>query len=189
MASSNELPEEFDLIVIGTGKIARLVKSHHQYVICFIQHFILILLAGLTESIFAAAASRSGKNVLHIDSNSFYGGSWASYNLETIQELSKANERVHRIHNLSADNGKLILDGAINCIIENAENSWHIPSNALELENKTDDEKMHEQEAGQSSEPVNVWTKDKVMENARRYNIDLAPKVWQFCWHFHWRQI
>lgn len=147
------------------------------------------LTVGLTESIFAAAASRSGKNVLHIDSNSFYGGSWASYNLETIQQLSSANERAHRIQNVSADNGKLILDGAINCIIENAESSWHIPSNALELENKTDDEKMHEQEAGQSSEPANVWTKDKVMENARRYNIDLAPKVWQFCWHFHWRQI
>lgn len=129
---------------------------------------------------FAAAASRIGKNVLHIDSNTFYGASWASYNLETIETLALANERVHRIQNLNAVDGKLIMDGAINCIIENAECNWHIPANALEVENKTDDEKMHEQEAGQSVEPINIWTKDKVMEKARRYNIDLSPKVRRF---------
>lgn len=132
---------------------------------------------GLTESIFAAAASRIGKNVLHIDSNSFYGASWASYNLETIETLAQANERVHRIHNLTATNGTIAMDGPVNCIIENAESSWHIPASSLELENKTDDEKMHEQEAGNPDEPANIWTKEKVMEKARRFNIDLTPKV------------
>lgn len=43
---------------------------------------------GLTESIIAAAASRVGKSVLHIDSNDYYGGYWASFNLEAIQSLS-----------------------------------------------------------------------------------------------------
>lgn len=34
----------------------------------------------------AAAASRIGKTVLHIDSNEFYGGPWASFNLESFEK-------------------------------------------------------------------------------------------------------
>ncbi|XP_044253963.1 rab proteins geranylgeranyltransferase component A 2 [Tribolium madens] len=55
-----ELPTEFDIIIIGTGVI---------------------------ESIISAAASRIGKRVLHIDSNNYYGGLWASFNLDAIQKL------------------------------------------------------------------------------------------------------
>lgn len=47
--------------------------------------------AGLTESIVAAAASRIGKTVLHLDPNDFYGGYWASFNLEAIQSLPGSN--------------------------------------------------------------------------------------------------
>lgn len=46
------LPTEFDVVIIGTG---------------------------LPESILAAACSRSGQRVLHIDSRSYYGGNWASF--------------------------------------------------------------------------------------------------------------
>ncbi|KAG5680571.1 hypothetical protein PVAND_010068 [Polypedilum vanderplanki] len=53
----DDLPKEFDLIVIGTG---------------------------FQESVIAAATSRVGKTVLHIDQNEFYGGFWASFNLENF---------------------------------------------------------------------------------------------------------
>lgn len=52
-----DLPSEFDLVVIGTG---------------------------LSESIIAAAASRVGKTVLHVDENEYYCGYWASFNLESF---------------------------------------------------------------------------------------------------------
>jgi Rab proteins geranylgeranyltransferase component A len=59
----NDLPSEFDLVVIGTG---------------------------FQESVIAAAASRIGKIVLHIDENDFYGGFWSSFNLENfINHLDK----------------------------------------------------------------------------------------------------
>ncbi|XP_004868927.1 rab proteins geranylgeranyltransferase component A 1 isoform X2 [Heterocephalus glaber] len=51
------LPSEFDVIVIGTG---------------------------LPESIFAAACSRSGQRVLHVDSRSYYGGNWASFSFSGL---------------------------------------------------------------------------------------------------------
>ncbi|TKC36226.1 rab proteins geranylgeranyltransferase component A 2 [Monodon monoceros] len=53
----NRLPTEFDVVVIGTG---------------------------LPESILAAACSRSGQRVLHLDSRSYYGGNWASFSFSGL---------------------------------------------------------------------------------------------------------
>lgn len=60
-----DLPKEFDICVIGTG---------------------------FTESIIAAAASRVGKSVLHVDENEFYGGFWASFNLENFMNHLTKNQ-------------------------------------------------------------------------------------------------
>ncbi|CAC5413585.1 CHM [Mytilus coruscus] len=54
---ADEFPTEFDLIVIGTG---------------------------LSESILAAAFSRIGQKVLHIDRNGYYSGRWCSFNLQAV---------------------------------------------------------------------------------------------------------
>uniref|UniRef100_A0A286Y4S9 Rab proteins geranylgeranyltransferase component A n=1 Tax=Cavia porcellus TaxID=10141 RepID=A0A286Y4S9_CAVPO len=68
---ADSLPSEFDVIVIGTG---------------------------LPESIFAAACSRSGQRVLHVDSRSYYGGNWASFSfsglLSWIKEYQENNDIV-----------------------------------------------------------------------------------------------
>lgn len=37
---------------------------------------------GLEESIIAAAASRNGHSVLHLDINSYYGSQWSSFSLD-----------------------------------------------------------------------------------------------------------
>lgn len=54
---ADSLPTEFDVVIIGTG---------------------------LPESILAAACSRSGQRVLHVDSRSYYGGNWASFNFSGL---------------------------------------------------------------------------------------------------------
>lgn len=53
-----DLPDDFDVLVLGTG---------------------------LTESIIAAAASRSGKTVLHLDHNDYYGSEWASIPFKQVE--------------------------------------------------------------------------------------------------------
>ncbi|XP_068929049.1 rab proteins geranylgeranyltransferase component A 2-like [Petaurus breviceps papuanus] len=66
---ADKLPSEFDVIVIGTG---------------------------LPESIIAAACSRSGQSVLHVDSRSYYGGNWAGFSfsglLSWIKEHQEEND-------------------------------------------------------------------------------------------------
>ncbi|XP_052026883.1 rab proteins geranylgeranyltransferase component A 1 [Apodemus sylvaticus] len=65
---ADNLPSDFDVIVIGTG---------------------------LPESIIAAACSRSGQRVLHVDSKSYYGGNWASFSfsglLSWLKEYQETN--------------------------------------------------------------------------------------------------
>lgn len=145
---------------------------------------------GLTESILAAAASRIGKTVLHLDSNEYYGGLWASFNLDSIESIAKPSHTCNRLNpNIQLnDAGVITLDashvsgGGGGGVIENAEIEWRIPANVLEIGNKTDDEKIDEQQTDERSAdenvlPGNTWTKDKVMHDFRKFNIDLTPKV------------
>lgn len=55
--ASNSIPTKVDCVILGTG---------------------------LTNSIIAAACSRIGRSVLHVDENSYYGDEWASF---TFQQL------------------------------------------------------------------------------------------------------
>ncbi|XP_056587662.1 rab proteins geranylgeranyltransferase component A 1 [Triplophysa dalaica] len=50
--ASEELPSQFDVVILGTG---------------------------LTESVIAAACSRVGQSVLHLDRRTYYAGNWASF--------------------------------------------------------------------------------------------------------------
>ncbi|XP_076467697.1 rab proteins geranylgeranyltransferase component A 2-like [Babylonia areolata] len=59
---ASDLPEEFDVIVLGTG---------------------------LPETLLAAAFSRIGLSVLHLDRNSYYSGSWANFSLRSVSDWIK----------------------------------------------------------------------------------------------------
>ncbi|XP_049622560.1 rab proteins geranylgeranyltransferase component A 1 [Suncus etruscus] len=71
---ADSLPSEFDVIVIGTG---------------------------LPESIVAAACSRSGQRVLHVDSRSYYGGNWASFSFSGLLSWIKEHQENSDIGNES----------------------------------------------------------------------------------------
>ena len=53
---------------------------------------VLVIGTGLTESIFAAAAARSGRSVLHIDPMDYYGGCYASHSLCEWLQLANKNK-------------------------------------------------------------------------------------------------
>lgn len=67
-------------------------ESHLTLFYNFLSALILLinnLHLGMVESIVAAACSRIGKNVLHLDSSDHYGGLWASYNFDGLQKFIK----------------------------------------------------------------------------------------------------
>lgn len=109
-----DLPSEFDLVVVGTG---------------------------FSESIIAAAASRVGKTVLHVDENEYYCGFWASFNFDSFMS---------HLDNCASNE-------TMKCRLKNAEQRWF--------------------EFSEQLPDVNGWNKDKILNEKRRFNIDLVPKV------------
>ncbi|XP_055625977.1 rab proteins geranylgeranyltransferase component A [Toxorhynchites rutilus septentrionalis] len=127
-----DLPTEFDLIVIGTG---------------------------LPESIVAAAASRVGKTVLHLDSNEYYGGFWSSFNLESlgkyVEECRNGFENLQpTTEGVTTRDDLIALKRATR--IENVSERW------FDFEKHGD---------------IDGWNKGSIMKEFRRFNIDLCPKL------------
>ncbi|XP_053689630.1 rab proteins geranylgeranyltransferase component A [Sabethes cyaneus] len=123
----DDLPTEFDLIVIGTG---------------------------LSESIVAAAASRIGKTVLHLDCNEYYGGYWASFNLESLRQYAQ--------------------DCSVpkSCEKKNTDEKFVPMVKATFIENVSEDWFNFEERGA-----VGGWNKESILKEFRRFNVDLVPKL------------
>lgn len=68
--SFEDLPNEFDIIILGTG---------------------------MTTTITAAAFSRIGLKVLHLDRNDYYGGQFANFNLDAIEKWKERNRDLIKV--------------------------------------------------------------------------------------------
>ncbi|XP_073967172.1 rab escort protein [Choristoneura fumiferana] len=120
----DDLPTDFQVIVVGTGMV---------------------------ESIVAAACSRIGKNVLHLDSSDHYGGLWASYNFEGLQKFIK----------------EVTSDPTRQLQVYNLSENWYI-------------EKESPPEEGEESktDPAKkVWSQASFTAEYRKFNIDMTPKL------------
>ncbi|XP_050090713.1 rab proteins geranylgeranyltransferase component A [Anopheles aquasalis] len=125
-----ELPTEFDLIVIGTG---------------------------LTESIVAAAASRIGKTVLHLDTNDYYGAFWASFNLESFRKYLKVGSGQQTTGSKEEAEERSFLPLRTHpTAVRNGFECWY-----------------NFDEHGD----VDGWNRERIEQEFRRFNIDLAPKL------------
>lgn len=156
----------------------------------------------------AAAASRIGKSVLHVDSNDYYGGQWASFNLENIQKLFE-NVGQNKIVDKSEEESRtdvIALDPTdFSDIIKYAECNWFVESEAEEIAedvnklNLTENESSTENASDYNDEGKNSaasseevpqpkeeekenekevkWTKNKILTEFRKFNIDFTPKV------------
>lgn len=186
----DDLPTEYDVIVVGTG---------------------------MTESVVAAAASRIGKRVLHLDSNEYYGGLWASFNFEGLQKWTE--DCIHTVKPLEevpavAKGGEtLIKAGSQFSTVFNVEETWYIAEEFAESQQATsfakntqtgdeqerrgggiDDVKMADSdetekhkgkdddaekaEAGDGKPAITEqWSQAKLKKEYRKFNLDLAPKL------------
>ncbi|XP_035734550.1 rab proteins geranylgeranyltransferase component A 1-like [Vespa mandarinia] len=164
----DDLPTEYDVVVVGTG---------------------------MTESIVAAAASRIGKKVLHLDSNEYYGGLWATFNFDGLQkwiEDLKTAKNNTRDAKIDLEDGQIFLKASDQySAVENIEETWYISNDAdlpvlSSKDTQTDGigdsannegtEKTDEDNT-EKKEIVKHWSIDRIKKEYRRFNIDLAPKL------------
>lgn len=161
-----------------------------------------MIFEGFTESVVAAAGSRIGKTVLHIDPNDFYGGVWASFNLENMQHFvdgqrpnntqPSSGSSAERTNNVLMLNG----DGNNRRNLEHVEYEWFVDdepevSSEVEVISSTEDAgAQHPELSSDSTEAVvektvplssvkdePSWNRRRVRKESRKFNIDLTPKV------------
>ncbi|KAK0081054.1 hypothetical protein PV325_012890 [Microctonus aethiopoides] len=169
----DDLPTEYDVVVVGTG---------------------------MAESIVAAAASRIGKKVLHLDSNDYYGGLWATFNFDGLQKWIEDSKAVNKCADSDIDvcadvniqaGDKFLKSTNEYSTVENIEETWLISNdadlpalsskdtqteNADENEESGSGEKANDEKTNQK-EHVKHWTIDRIKKEYRRFNIELAPKL------------
>ncbi|XP_067627668.1 rab proteins geranylgeranyltransferase component A [Eurosta solidaginis] len=135
---ADDLPDKFDLIVIGTG---------------------------FPESCVAAAASRIGKTVLHIDPNEYYGGVWASFNLESFCTLLEQGNKKE---------------------LRNSSQIWHVPDQSNEGRETVEQTVSANEQSTDGDQTQGVieknvsapkWSRQTLLQQSRRFNIDLSPKI------------
>ncbi|XP_036333314.1 rab proteins geranylgeranyltransferase component A [Rhagoletis pomonella] len=135
---TDDLPDNFDLIVVGTG---------------------------FPESCVAAAASRIGKSVLHIDPNEYYGGVWASFNLESFCAL---------------------LDQESNNVIRYATQKWYVDEQIKNENNSSGNEQANVSPGAEvdgdtvtnvGNQENEQWCRRTLLQQSRRFNLDLSPRI------------
>ncbi|XP_035771769.1 rab proteins geranylgeranyltransferase component A 1, partial [Neolamprologus brichardi] len=127
--AAEDLPSEFDVVILGTG---------------------------LAESVVAAACSRVGQRVLHVDRRSYYAANWASFTfnalLTWIQEhqAESLSEEVQDRSSLVEEGEELIyLSGSDSASISNLQVFCYVSEEAEEEEPPNTTE---EEEAGAAGE-------------------------------------
>ncbi|KAI5702272.1 hypothetical protein M8J76_008650 [Diaphorina citri] len=148
----DDLPSDYDVIVVGTG---------------------------MAESIVAAAVTRIGKKALHLDGNDYYGGMWASFNLECLQKwLDECRAEpspqplTDETTSLAAPGESLVTIGSPFSTVSNIEEEWFIPEQSPEV-----DSAPTPNSDGGDSQATPVWSKAHLLSLNRKFNLDLAPKL------------
>lgn len=134
--AAEDLPSEFDVVILGTG---------------------------LAESVVAAACSRVGQRVLHVDRRSYYAANWASFTfnalLTWIQEhqAESLSEEVQDRSSLVEEGEELIyLSGSDSASISNLQVFCYVSEEAEQEEepaNTTEEEEAGAAGEGAAKEP------------------------------------
>uniref|UniRef100_A0A1I7Y7W4 Rab proteins geranylgeranyltransferase component A n=1 Tax=Steinernema glaseri TaxID=37863 RepID=A0A1I7Y7W4_9BILA len=121
---------------------------------------VVVLGTGLQESILAAACARAGLSVLHVDRNPFYGGCWGSgFNFRSLEDWLTA------VENTTEESP---------CSYEPSEEELVVPAAASQ---STIRNLVLKSDITTEDNPENKENASKVVVSARRFNMDLIPKL------------
>lgn len=136
------------------------------------------------ESIIAAAISRIGKQVLHLDFHEFYGENWASFNLDNIESWVESLQQnsVKKPVSIKDFNSLISGDERISNIsrkmdIANASINEFVYRN-IDVEHVEEVEVIKENiDVIYANETQEMKIQKKMRQLSKRFNLDLCPKV------------
>lgn len=145
---ADDLPSTYDVIILGTGMV---------------------------ESIVAAAVARTGKKILHLDPNSYYGQLWATLSLDSFEQWAQTGGSSGKtMKGTEAFNG--LSEKALNYYetqderdaVSDLSFKWNIVEEIPDSENEAKDD---------ITATGTEYSIKKIRDLSRKFNIDLAPKL------------
>ncbi|KAK2726092.1 rab proteins geranylgeranyltransferase component A 1-like [Artemia franciscana] len=125
---------------------------------------ITIIGTGLVESIIAGAFQRIDKLTLHLDANDYYGGEWSSHTLDGLEKWAEAQKESKTTESAAPANinGRKFVPLQYVSPYTNVEKQWHVPEDL---------------EPGSDGRKIFKWTKRTLLDENKKFNIELSPKV------------
>ena len=130
---------------------------------------VIVVGTGMVQSVLAAAAARQGHSVLHLDTARYYGADWAAFTLEGLQqwiaetggEIEDSQPETETLGDL--EEGEVLVKLKEQPTVENIRETW------------TRQDVVEESEETPVSETK--WTREELMKQSRKFNIDLTPRL------------
>lgn len=147
------LPSEFEVIVVGTG---------------------------LVESMVAAAAARMGHSILHVDTAKFYGGDWASFTWDGLQEwINDSDEPKSRTEEIGLEEGEEIIYLAKNKSASDLRENWFCESEGNHVKTELKEATQHSESDTSVTfkETEKTWNREMLKSQSRKFNLDLTPRL------------
>jgi len=152
---------------------------------------------GLVESMVAAAAARMGHSTLHMDTAKYYGGEWAAFTWDGLQEWLEEGEKedVKEAESIdfSLQEGEALYQFGDKKTIVNIVEKWYSDSSTEDQtspsDNKPNDDQIGNDAVVNEDEPQEgfaqtimkdtkpIWNKETLKLQSRKFNLDLTPRL------------
>ena len=123
---------------------------------------VIVVGTGLVESVVAAAVARQGHSVLHLDTAKYYGGDWSAFTWDGLRswvsEVINSEDGGQEEAYIELSEGEKVVKLEKRKTVGNLSETWNTAPEEAE-------ERGHE------------WTKEELMKQSRKFNIDLTPRL------------
>lgn len=164
---TDTLPSDFEVVVVGTG---------------------------LVESMVAAAAARMGHSTLHVDTAKYYGGDWAAFTWDGLQEWVAEEQSDFKVgDDVNVEEGEELLKLGDKKTVLNIKQRWFLDlekedpprDNQRNVENSVEEDNTISGNEGQEDAPnqdsvvetKSSWNEETLRLQSRKFNLDLTPRL------------
>jgi len=154
---------------------------------------------GLVESMVAAASARMGHTTLHVDTAKYYGGDWAAFTWDGLQEWIKEEEKDQDPeYDVKLEDKEELVNFGRKKTIVNVQEKWFcdvdkdVPESPIKDASSTesadqpscakddintDGTKDTESDQASVIDIKPLWLKETLISQSRKFNLDLTPRL------------
>merc|ERR1719419_592258 len=121
-----------------------------------------------------------GHSVLHVDTAKFYGGDWASFTWDGLQEwVNDSDEPKSRTEEIELEEGEEIIYLAKNKSASDLRENWFCESEGNHVKTELKEATQHSESDTSVTfkETEKTWNREMLKSQSRKFNLDLTPRL------------